>query len=55
MITSLVESRRWTVVVQLVPLPAIMELNGLATNVIALGETANAAIEFVADHVQHPL
>jgi protein SMG6 len=49
MVTSLVESLRWTVVV---PLPAIMELDGLASNATALGEAAKAAIEFVASRVR---
>jgi hypothetical protein len=49
MVTSLVESRRWTVVV---PLPAIMELDGLASNPTALGEAAKAALEFVVSHVR---
>jgi protein SMG6 len=49
MVTSLVESRRWTVVV---PLPAIMELDGLASNPTALGEAAKAAMGFVASHVR---
>jgi protein SMG6 len=49
MVTSLVKSLRWTVVV---PLPAIMELDGLASNATALGEAAKAAIEFVASHVR---
>ena len=49
MVTSLVESLRWTVVV---PLPAIMELDGLASNVTPLGEAAKAAIALVASHVR---
>ena len=49
MVSSLVESLRWTVVV---PLPAIMELDGLASNGNALGEAAKAAIEFVASRVR---
>ena len=49
MVTSLVESLRWTVVVSL---PAIMELDGLSSNPTALGEAAKAAIEFVASHVR---
>jgi len=49
MVASLVESVRWTVVV---PLPAIMELDGLASNPTALGEAAKAAIEFVASRVR---
>jgi protein SMG6 len=48
MVTSLVESLRWTVVV---PLPAIMELDGLAMNVNALGDAAKAAIAFMASLV----
>ncbi|KAI0303402.1 hypothetical protein B0F90DRAFT_1911396 [Multifurca ochricompacta] len=49
MVISLVESLHWTVVV---PLPAIMELDGLATNATPLGEAAKAAIAFVASHVR---
>jgi hypothetical protein len=49
MVASLVQSLRWTVVV---PLPAIMELDGLASNANALGDAAKAAIEFVASHVR---
>jgi protein SMG6 len=49
MVTSLVESLRWTVVV---PLPAIMELDGLGSNATALGEAAKGAIEFIASHVR---
>ena len=49
MVTSLVESLRWTVVV---PLPAIMELDGLALNATALGTAAKAAIGFIASHVR---
>jgi hypothetical protein len=49
MVTSLVESLHWTVVV---PLPAIMELDGLASNASALGEAAKAAIDFIASHVR---
>ena len=49
MVTSLVESLRWTVVV---PLPAIMELDGLASNANPLGEAAKAAVAFVVSHVR---
>jgi hypothetical protein len=49
MVTSLVESLCWTVVV---PLPAIMELDGLALNVNPLGEAAKAAVAFVVSHVR---
>jgi len=49
MVKSLVQSLHWTVVV---PLPAIMELDGLATNPTPLGEAARAAIEVVSSHVR---
>jgi protein SMG6 len=49
MVTSLVESLRWTVVV---PLPAIMELDGLASNANPLSEAAKAAVAFVVSHVR---
>lgn len=49
MVTNLVESLSWTVVV---PLPAIMELDGLASNATPLGEAAKAAITFVVGHVR---
>lgn len=49
MVASLVESLRWTVVV---PLPAVMELDGLAANASPLGEAAKAAIAFVANRVR---
>ena len=49
MVTHLVESLSWTVVV---PLPAIMELDGLASNPTPLGEAAKAAITFVVGHVR---
>jgi predicted ribonuclease YlaK len=49
MVASLVESLRWTVVV---PLPAIMELDGLATNATPLGEAAKTAIALVASYVR---
>jgi protein SMG6 len=49
MVTSLVEGLHWTVVV---PLPAIMELDGLASNATALGEATKAAIEFIATRIR---
>ncbi|KAH9053859.1 hypothetical protein EDB87DRAFT_1676684 [Lactarius vividus] len=49
MVSNLVESLCWTVVV---PLPAIMELDGLASNPTPLGEAAKAAIAFVVGHVR---
>jgi protein SMG6 len=49
MVISLVESLHWTIVI---PLPAIMELDGLAMNATPLGEAAKTAIAFVAGHVR---
>ncbi|KAH9057140.1 hypothetical protein EDB83DRAFT_2390413 [Lactarius deliciosus] len=49
MVSNLVESLCWTVVV---PLPAIMELDGLALNPTPLGEAAKAAIAFLVGHVR---
>jgi len=49
MVTSLVKSLRWAVVV---PLPTIMELDGLALNTNPLSEVAKAAIAFVVSHVR---
>lgn len=50
MVTSLVESMRWTVVV---PLPVIMELDGLARNVVPqLADAATTAINYLASHVR---
>ncbi|KAI0319819.1 hypothetical protein OF83DRAFT_1169880 [Amylostereum chailletii] len=49
MVTALVESGRWTVVV---PLPVIMELDGLGTNATALGEAAKSAVAFLVSHVR---
>ncbi|KAJ3525600.1 hypothetical protein NMY22_g10503 [Coprinellus aureogranulatus] len=50
MITSLVESMKWTVVV---PLPVIMELDGLASNITPqLADAASAAINYIASHVR---
>jgi hypothetical protein len=50
MVTSLVKSLHWTVVIP--PPPATMELDGLASNATALGEAAKAAIEFIATRVR---
>jgi protein SMG6 len=48
MVISLVESLRWIIVV---PLPAVMELDGLAANASPFGEAAKAAIAFVVSRV----
>ena len=39
----------WTVVI---PLPPIMELDRLASNMTALGDAAKATIEFVVSHIR---
>ena len=49
MFASLVESLRWTIVV---PLPVIMELDGLATNSSPLGEAAQNAIAYITSHIR---
>ncbi|THH16506.1 hypothetical protein EW146_g4142 [Bondarzewia mesenterica] len=49
MLASLIKSMHWTVVV---PLPVIMELDGLATNESALGEAAKDALAFLVSHVR---
>ncbi|TFY71744.1 hypothetical protein EVG20_g1267 [Dentipellis fragilis] len=49
LLASLIESNRWTIVV---PLPVIMELDGLATNHTPLGEAAKAAVDYIQAHVR---
>ncbi|KAA1471246.1 hypothetical protein DENSPDRAFT_776086 [Dentipellis sp. KUC8613] len=49
LLASLIESNRWTIVV---PLPVIMELDGLATNHTPLGEAAKAAVDYIQEHVR---
>ncbi|KAI0928296.1 hypothetical protein AcW2_004349 [Taiwanofungus camphoratus] len=49
MFSALVESSQWTVVV---PLPVIMELDGLATNASPLGEAASAALSYITAHLR---
>lgn len=50
MITSLIESMKWTVVV---PLPVIMELDGLASNINPqLAEAASSAITYITTHIR---
>ncbi|KAI0043568.1 hypothetical protein FA95DRAFT_1477247, partial [Auriscalpium vulgare] len=46
-VATLVESRRWTVVI---PLPVIMELDGLGNNTTVLGDAAKAAITYLTAH-----
>ena len=49
MFASVVDSLRWTVIV---PLPVIMELDGLAVNASPLGEAAQAALSHIASHLR---
>jgi protein SMG6 len=46
---SVVESLRWTVVL---PLPVIMELDGLANCTPPLGEAAQCALAYITSHVR---
>ncbi|KAJ7098134.1 hypothetical protein B0H15DRAFT_824243 [Mycena belliarum] len=46
---SVVESLQWTVVV---PLPVIMELDGLSSNPSQLGEAAQAAMAYLSSHIR---
>ncbi|KZP28860.1 hypothetical protein FIBSPDRAFT_728140 [Athelia psychrophila] len=49
MLASVVESLRWAVIV---PLPVIMELDGISANTSQLGETAKAAMSYLTSHVR---
>jgi len=48
-IASIVESFRWTVVI---PVPVIMELDGLSSNTSQLGKAAQEAISYITSHVR---
>lgn len=49
MVASLIESLQWTIVL---PLPVIMELDGLAVNHTPLGEAASAATSYIISHLR---
>ena len=49
MVSSLVESLQWTVVI---PLPVIMELDGLSSNASQLGDAAQAAVAYISSHIR---
>ncbi len=49
MFSSLVESLKWTIIV---PLPVIMELDGLSLNASPLGEAATAASQYIGSHLR---
>ncbi|KAG9318400.1 hypothetical protein JVU11DRAFT_491 [Chiua virens] len=48
-VASIVESLRWTVVI---PVPVIMELDGLCSNPSQLGETAQETIAYITSHIR---
>ncbi|KAG1754234.1 hypothetical protein EDB19DRAFT_1665358 [Suillus lakei] len=48
-VASIIESLRWTVVL---PVPVIMELDGLSLNPSKLGEAAQEAIAYITSHVR---
>ncbi|KAF8448043.1 hypothetical protein L210DRAFT_3441767 [Boletus edulis BED1] len=48
-VASIIESLRWTVVI---PVPVIMELDGLSSNTSQLGETAQEAIAYITSHIR---
>lgn len=47
MLASVIESFRWTVII---PVPVIMELDGLSANTSQLGEAAQAAMTYISSH-----
>ena len=49
LLAALVDSLRWTVIV---PLPVVMELDGLASNANALGAAAKDALAFLLARVR---
>lgn len=49
LISSLVESLQWTVVI---PLPVIMELDGLSSDSSPLGDAASAASTYIISHLR---
>ena len=49
MVNSLVESLKWTVVI---PLPVIMELDGLGSTSTPLGDAAKAAAASIVSHLR---
>ncbi|KII88741.1 hypothetical protein PLICRDRAFT_176290 [Plicaturopsis crispa FD-325 SS-3] len=49
MFATVVESFQWTVIV---PLPVIMELDGLSSNTTALGEAAQSAMSYITAHIR---
>ncbi|KAH7915986.1 hypothetical protein BJ138DRAFT_996574 [Hygrophoropsis aurantiaca] len=48
-VSSIIESMRWTVVL---PVPVIMELDGLSSNTSPLGEAAQEAVAYITSHIR---
>ena len=48
-VVSIIESLRWTVVI---PVPVIMELDGLGSNISQLGEAAQEAVAYITSHIR---
>lgn len=48
-VASIIESLRWTVVL---PVPVIMELDGLSSNQSKLGEVAQEAVAYITSHIR---
>jgi hypothetical protein len=49
MISSLIESLCWTIII---PLPVVMELDGLSANTSQLGEAADTAMTYISSHIR---
>ena len=47
MLAPVIESLRWTIII---PVPVIMELDGLSSNSSQLGEAAQAAMKYISSH-----
>ncbi|KAG6370264.1 hypothetical protein JVT61DRAFT_12209 [Boletus reticuloceps] len=48
-VALIIESLRWTVVI---PVPVIMELDGLGSNTTQLGEAAQEAVSYITFHIR---
>jgi len=48
-LASIIENGQWTIVV---PVPVIMELDGLSSNTTQLGEAARAAMAYISSHIR---
>jgi len=48
-LASIIEKVLWTVVI---PVPVIMELDGLSSNTSQLGEAARAAMSYISSHIR---